>query len=193
MDLDIGVRPRERRDDRAQAWPDVDELGRRPLAAQVHADVGVNAAETIHSIPHDREGLRKALANGIISAICSDHQPHEPDAKLAPFARSEPGISALETLLPLTLRLVDEKLLTLEEAIARLTHQPAQIIGVETGHLGLGATADICIFDPEARWTLIEDRLVSRGHNTPFLGQTFHGQVTHTLVGGKLVYESPPA
>ncbi|MDO8703377.1 MAG: dihydroorotase [Sulfuricaulis sp.] len=137
----------------------------------------------------DRKGLRKALKSGVIGAICSDHQPHEPDAKLAPFAQSEPGISALETLLPLTLKLVDEKLLTLPEAIALLTHKPAQIIGVDTGHLGVGATADICLFDPEMRWVLTEDIIVSRGHNTPFLGWEFRGRVTHTLIGGKLVYE----
>jgi dihydroorotase len=138
---------------------------------------------------NDRKGLRKALKSGVISAICSDHQPHEPDAKLAPFAQSEPGISALETLLPLTLKLVDDKLLTLPEAIALLTHKPAEIIGVETGQLNVGATADICIFDPEAIWVLTEDKLVSRGHNTPFLGWEFHGRVTHTLIGGKLVFE----
>ncbi len=138
---------------------------------------------------NDRKGLRKALRSGVITAICSDHQPHEPDAKLAPFAQSEPGISALETLLPLTLKLVDDKLLTLPEAIALLTHKPAEIIGVETGQLNIGATADICIFDPEATWVLTEDKLVSRGHNTPFLGWEFRGRVTHTLVGGKLVFE----
>ena len=138
---------------------------------------------------NDRKGLRKALKSGVITAICSDHQPHEPDAKLAPFAQSEPGISALETLLPLTLKLVDDKLLTLSEAIALLTHKPAEIIGVETGQLNIGATADICIFDPEAIWVLTEDKLVSRGHNTPFLGWEFRGRVTHTLVGGKLVFE----
>jgi len=137
----------------------------------------------------DRKGLRRALKNGVINAVCSDHQPHEPDAKLAPFARSEPGISALETLLPLTLKLVDDKLLTLPEAIALLTHKPAEIIGVDSGQLGAGATADICIFDPEATWVLTEDKLVSRGHNTPFLGWEFRGRVTHTLVGGKLVFE----
>lgn len=138
---------------------------------------------------NDRKGLRKALKSGVISAICSDHQPHEPDAKLAPFAQSEPGISALETLLPLTLKLVDDKLLTLPEAIALLTHKPAEIIGVESGQLNIGATADICIFDPAAIWVLTEDKLVSRGHNTPFLGWEFRGRVTHTLVGGKLVFE----
>ncbi|MHB8534028.1 MAG: dihydroorotase [Sulfuricaulis sp.] len=138
---------------------------------------------------NDRKGLRRALKNGVINAICSDHQPHEPDAKLAPFARSEPGISALETLLPLTLKLVDDKLLSLPEAIALLTHKPAEIIGVDCGHLGVGATADICLFDPEAVWVLTEDRMISRGHNTPFLGWEFRGRVTHTLVGGHLVFE----
>jgi len=138
---------------------------------------------------NDRKGLRRALKSGVINAICSDHQPHEPDAKLAPFARSEPGISALETLLPLTLKLVDDKLLTLPEAVALLTHKPAEIIGVDSGRLGVGATADVCIFDPEASWVLTEDRLVSRGRNTPFLGWEFRGRVTHTLVGGKLVFE----
>ena len=138
----------------------------------------------------DRDALRVALANGVIGAICSDHQPHEPDAKLAPFAESSPGISGLETLLPLSLRLVDEKLLSLSEAIARLTVHPAQILGVECGSLSVGATADVCIFDPKARWTLSADKLVSRGRNTPFLGWEFTGRVTHTLVGGDVVFEA---
>jgi dihydroorotase len=137
----------------------------------------------------DRDALRVALKSGVIGTICSDHQPHEPDAKLAPFAESEPGISGLETLLPLTLRLVDDKLLTLSEAIALLTVKPAQILGVEAGHLGVGATADVCIFDPDARWILTPDKLVSRGHNSPFLGWEFSGRVHYTLVGGEVVFE----
>jgi len=137
----------------------------------------------------DRDALRQALKNGVLGAICSDHQPHEPDAKLAPFAESAPGISGLETLLPLTLKLVDDKLLSLPEAIALLTSRPADILGVETGSLGVGATADVCIFDPKAHWTLAAEKLVSRGRNTPFLGWEFTGRVTHTLVGGELVFE----
>lgn len=137
----------------------------------------------------DREALRRALKNGVLGAICSDHQPHEPDAKLAPFARAEPGISALETLLPLTLKLVDENVLELSEAIALLTSKPAQILGIDTGQLGIGATADVCVFDPKQTWTLTEDQIVSRGHNTPFLNWEFRGRVTHTFVGGKLVFE----
>jgi dihydroorotase len=137
----------------------------------------------------DREALRRALKTGALGAVCSDHQPHEPDAKLAPFADSEPGISGLETLLPLTLKLVDEKLLSLREAIALLTHKPAAILGIDAGHLGVDASADVCIIDPDAHWTLSADTLLSRGHNTPFLGWEFRGRVTHTLVGGEMVFE----
>jgi dihydroorotase len=137
----------------------------------------------------DREALRRALKSGVIGAVCSDHQPHEPDAKLAPFAQSEPGISALETLLPLTLRLVDEGVLELADAIALLTGKPAGILGIEAGQLGVGATADVCVFDLKAAWTLTEDQIRSRGHNTPFHGWELRGRVTHTLVGGKIVFE----
>jgi len=137
----------------------------------------------------DRDALRAALKSGVIGAICSDHQPHEPDAKLAPFAESEPGISGLETLLPLTLKLVEEKLLSLSEAIATLTSKPAEILGLEAGTLSIGSTADLCIIDPAAHWTLQPEKLVSRGHNTPFLGWEFTGRVTHTLVGGEVVFE----
>ncbi len=120
--------------------------------------------------------------------VCSDHQPHEPDAKLAPFSESAPGISGLETLLPLTLRLVDDKVVDLARAVALLTMEPARILGVDAGHLGPGAAADVCIFDPEKEWTLDRHKLVSRGRNSPFDGWPLKGRVRHTLVGGELVY-----
>ena len=69
------------------------------------------------------------------------------------------------------------------------TDKIAQILGVEAGQLGVGATADVCVFDPKTNWTLTEDQIVSRGRNTPFLGWNFRGRATHTLVGGKLVFE----
>lgn len=136
----------------------------------------------------DRDGLRQALADGVINAVCSDHQPHDRDAKLAPFAATEPGISALETLLPLTLRLAEEGVMTLGEAISRLTCEPARILGIEAGRLNPGTIADICIFDPEQLWSVSEDKLVSAGKNTPFLGWEMKGRVTHTLLEGRLVY-----
>ncbi|MEN8169956.1 MAG: dihydroorotase [Pseudomonadota bacterium] len=138
----------------------------------------------------DRDGLRSALADGAISAICSDHQPHDRDAKLAPFAATEPGVSALETLLPLTLRLVEEGLLGLNDAIARLTSKPADILGINSGQLSVGAVADICIFDPNHHWHLNEEQIVSHGKNTPFLGWEFSGKVSHTLLEGRIVYQA---
>jgi len=138
----------------------------------------------------DMEGLRNGLRQGSISAICSDHQPHDIDAKLAPFPSSEPGISAIESLLPLTLRLVDSGYLTLSDAIATLTHKPATILGLETGRLDSGRAADICIFDPDEYWEYSEQQIVSFGKNSPFIGWEFKGVVTHTLLDGKLVYQS---
>jgi dihydroorotase len=148
-----------------------------------------------HTVPplrtkEDMEGLRQAVARGAVSAICSDHQPHDMDAKLAPFAATEPGISALETLLPLTLRLVEEGVLTLTQAVARITAEPALVLGINAGSLSVGAPADICIYSSRERWTLTPQSLLSRGKNTPFLGCTLTGRVTNTMVGGRMVYQS---
>ncbi len=137
----------------------------------------------------DRDGLRHWLAQGAIGAVCSDHQPHEADAKLAPFSATAPGISALETLLPLTLRLVEEGILPLNDAIARLTCQPARILGLAAGTLTPGAAADICIFHPDEYWTLSAENMVSQGHNTPFLDWEMKGRVHYTLLDGRVVYE----
>jgi dihydroorotase len=150
-----------------------------------------------HVIPplrsaRDRERLLLGISDGTISVVCSDHQPHEPDAKLAPFSESAPGISGLETLLPLTLRLVDDKVVDLPRALALLTLEPARLLGIDSGHLGVGATADVCIFDPAREWTLDAGKLASRGRNTPFHGWPLKGRVRHTLVGGEVVYSETP-
>ncbi len=136
----------------------------------------------------DMEALRNAVADGTIDAICSDHQPHNSDAKQAPFASTEAGISALETLLPLCLRLSQQTGLKLDSIIHKLTHAPAAILGIEAGTLSVGANADICIFDAEQDWQLNTDNIHSHGKNTPFLGWNFQGKVTHTLVAGNLLF-----
>jgi len=137
----------------------------------------------------DRDGLRASLASGTISAICSDHQPHNDDAKLAPFPETEPGISGLETLLALTLRLVDEEVLSLNAALARLTCEPAAILGLtDCGNLGEGGRADICIYDPDQPWRVDPTKFLSTGKNTPFSGWELKGKVTHTLLAGQQVY-----
>ena len=146
-----------------------------------------------HLIPplrtlEDRQQLRDALQQGTITAVCSDHQPHEADAKLGPFPATEPGISGLDSLLSLGLRLVDENALELPDLIQRLTTGPADILGLPYGNLGIGMTADVCIFDPADSWQLDNTTMRSHGHNTPFAGWEMPGRVTHTLLAGKLVY-----
>ena len=135
----------------------------------------------------DRDALRVAVAAGVIGALCSDHQPHEPDAKLQVFPATEPGMATLETVLPLGLRLVYTGALTLPELIARLTIGPARILGLESGQLGVGAVADLCIFDPERSWTVDETNWHSAGRNTPYWGEAMLGRVTWMLIGGRVV------
>lgn len=136
----------------------------------------------------DQRRLQLGVKSGIIQAICSDHQPQEADAKLLPFPHSAPGISGLETLLALTLRLVDMQLIKLSEAIALLTSQPAKILNIPTGSIEIGAIADICIFNPNQHWTIKHENFISKGHNTPFMDWELRGQVTHTLREGKIIY-----
>ncbi|MDH5594277.1 MAG: dihydroorotase [Gammaproteobacteria bacterium] len=136
----------------------------------------------------DRDGLRDGIAKGAIAAICSDHQPHELDAKLTPFALAEPGISSLDTLLPLGLRLVDEGVMTLSNMLASITCKPAQILNIDAGTLSEGGQADVCIFDPNKSWQLNAETMTSRGKNSPFIGWEFKGKVTHTLHKGRLVF-----
>jgi dihydroorotase len=136
----------------------------------------------------DKDALRAGLLSGALSAICSDHQPHEPDAKQAPFGDTEPGISGLDTLLGLSLRLARDGVLPLTTVIERLTCGPARILGLDRGHLGVGATADVCVFDPETEELLEPATLRSRGQNSPFIGWALPGRVMHTLLEGRVVY-----
>lgn len=146
-----------------------------------------------HTIPplrseRDRDALREAVSNGLIDAICSDHQPHEIDAKLAPFEETSPGISGFETLLPLVLRLVEDNTLSLEQAIAYITHQPAKLVNLKAGSLKIGNSADFSLFDPHNFWQLESENLLSEGKNTPFTGWSFQGKTTMTFVKGKKVF-----
>ncbi|MES1993968.1 MAG: dihydroorotase [Pseudomonadota bacterium] len=136
----------------------------------------------------DRAGLRQAWADGLLTAVCSDHHPLGPDAKRLPFPQATPGIAGLETLLPLALELVWAEHLPLSRAIASLTCAPAQALGLPVGTLAPGAPADLCVVDPQAIWTPTAQTQVSRGLNTPFLDRPLRGRVTHTLLGGRVVY-----
>lgn len=136
----------------------------------------------------DKCYLRQGLANSTLDSICSDHQPHDLDAKLGAFPETEPGVSSLETLLPLMLQLVSEQVFTLSQGIATLTAKPAHILRLNSGALSPGFSADICIFDPDLEWQVNAENWKSQGINTPFWGQILRGRVTHTLQGGRVIY-----
>ncbi len=136
----------------------------------------------------DMEALRHGVQSDILSCIVSDHQPHDSDAKLAPFAETEPGISGIETLLPLALKLIDSQNMSLMEVISRLTIQPARILNIAEGTLSTGQDADICIFDPEAYWRVEKEKFLSKGKNTPFHGWELKGQVEYTIKTGEIVF-----
>jgi dihydroorotase len=137
----------------------------------------------------DKKYLQEGLANGTIDAICSDHQPHDLDAKLGAFPETAPGIAALETLLPLTLSLTEKNnAITLLRAINFITHKPAQILGLKAGALTVGYPADVCIFNPTLQWEVNSQNWKSAGKNTPFWGKTFSGRVTHTLQTGRVIF-----
>ncbi|MGR9105742.1 MAG: dihydroorotase [Gammaproteobacteria bacterium] len=138
----------------------------------------------------DRAALAKGLKSGVLAAICSDHQPHEEGAKLEAFSSTEPGISSLETVLPLTLGLVSMGQLDLLRAIDGLTHGPATVLGLSSGQIKSGSVADLCVFDPEALWQANARNWLSRGLNSPYFGTQMKGRVTCTLVAGRIVYES---
>jgi dihydroorotase len=124
----------------------------------------------------DRDGLRAGLAKGTLQAICSDHQPHEADAKLAPFAATAPGISALESLLPLSLRLVEDGVMSLADVIARLSYQPARLLGINSGTLSVDTAADVCLFNPDEAWELIPEQMQSRGRKIVFEREHLKGR-----------------
>jgi dihydroorotase len=143
----------------------------------------------------DRAAIRAALLDGTIDAICSDHTPVDDDAKLLPFGEAEPGATGLELLLPLALKWAEEERLGLVDALARVTHRSAAVIAgagasIPTGRIEVGGAADLCLFDPEARWLVGPAALKSQGKNTPFNGYEMKGRVRMTVVGGAVVHEA---
>jgi len=139
----------------------------------------------------DRDAIRRAVADGTVDAICSDHTPVDDDAKLMPFAEAEPGVTALELLLPLVLKWADEDGIGLGPALARVTSAAAGILGIDAGRIAPGAPADLCVFDPAAHWVVEREQLLSQGKHTPYLGRELAGRVRATVVGGRVVHDRP--
>jgi dihydroorotase len=151
-------------------------------------DAHCNVVPPFRSL-RDRDALSAGVRDGTVDAICSDHTPVDEDEKQLPFGESEPGATGLELLLPLTLRWAQASQVPLAAALARITSEPARVLRIEAGHLGLGAPADVCVFDADAHFKVTPQALKSQGKNTPFIGYELPGVVRTTLVGGDVVYE----
>jgi dihydroorotase len=140
--------------------------------------------------PADRDALSRGVIDGTIDAICSDHTPHDDDAKNVPFGEAQPGSTGLELLLPLTLKWAQVANIPLPVALKKISGDPASLVGLNAGSLRLGQPADLCIFDPKAFWAVTAQTLRSQGKNSPYLRRELEGRVTQTLVNGTLVFQS---
>jgi len=138
----------------------------------------------------DKDALCQGLLDGTIDAICSDHTPVDDDAKLLPFADAEAGVTGLELLLPLTLKWANNHQSPLLKAISKVTIEPATILGISSGHLSIGAHADLTIFAPETAWIIKSGNITSQGKNTPFLNTEMLGKVHYTFLNGHITYQA---
>ena len=136
---------------------------------------------------NDRLALQQGVKQGVIQAICSDHQPHDKDSKLTPFSESSAGISGIETLLPLALKLVNEGALDINQTVKAMTQAPASILGINAGTLSIGAKADCCIINNQQEYEFTSEDMLSSGKNSPYVGDHFNTKVIHTIIGGKLI------
>jgi dihydroorotase len=145
----------------------------------------------------DREALRQGLADGTVDALVSDHNPVDADAKTLPFAEAEAGATAVELLLGLAWKWVEQDGVPLLQALSRLTQGPAAVLGrslgtlqASVGRLVEGGVADVCVVDPNAHWRVGRDTLRSQGKYTPFEGHELPVSVRATLVAGQLAYDA---
>jgi dihydroorotase len=136
----------------------------------------------------DRLAVVAGLQDGTIDVIASDHCPQDQDSKRLPFAHAEFGVVGTETMLPVCLRLVHEGALPLLDLLAKLTVNPARLLGIDAGRLAVGAAADLFLLDLERPWKITEQGLTSLAKNTAFEGSLVQGRVLMTMVDGRVVH-----
>lgn len=138
----------------------------------------------------DINAIKEGLKDGTIDIIATDHAPHDLVDKQADYHSACFGIVGLETALPLSLRLVDEKILTLPQLVEKLTSRPAKIFKLDQGTLGVGKQADVVIFDPSQEYKVEAAKFKSKSKNSPFDGWSVKGRVRHTISKGKIIYSN---
>jgi dihydroorotase len=140
----------------------------------------------------DVRAIKEGLRDGTIDVIATDHAPHATQEKQQDFTEAPFGIVGLETALSLTLGLVEEGVMSLEQAVEKLTSAPAAAFGLKKGTLAVGADADVTIVDQLAEWVVDPGKFRSKSRNTPFVGWKVKGRVLTTIVGGRVVFEAGP-
>ena len=160
------------------------------LTEEAVRDHGTNAKINPPLRTHlDLKAIKEGLRDGTIDAIATDHAPHDEASKAMDFSRAPSGIIGLETALSLTLRLVDEGVLSMDGAIAKLSTNPSKILGLNRGTLSKGSQADVTIFDGEREFVVQKAAFRSKSRNTPFDGWKLRGVVELTIAGGRIVYQ----
>jgi len=138
---------------------------------------------------NDLNSLKEGIKEGLIDVIASGHEPCTIDEKNVVFNQARSGATSLELVLTLLLsEIVFPKVLDFSEAISKLTINPAKLLGINKGTLGIGKEADIVVFDPQMEWLITQDTLHSKGKNTPLLNKKVKGKVIYTIVGGDIKY-----
>ena len=139
----------------------------------------------------DVEAIKQGLKNGVIDAIASDHAPHTENEKDIEFDRAAFGIIGLETELALCItELVEKGILDWKGLVERLATNPAKILGIDKGTLGVGCDADIIVVSPQKEWQVEKEEIVSKSRNSAFFGKQLKGKVEYTICGGKIVYSA---
>jgi dihydroorotase len=151
---------------------------------QYHADAKMNPPL---STEEDRLEIRAGLSDGTIDAIATDHAPHAAWEKEQVISCAPFGIIGLETALPLSLKLVEEGVLSLSALIQKLTQGPAEILRKPIGRLRVGDCADVTIIDPDGEWIVDQNSIQSKSKNSPFIGWKMKGRATHVIIAGKVI------
>lgn len=138
----------------------------------------------------DLEALRAGLKNDVFDVISTDHAPHSAEEKSRSIDKAPFGIVGSETAVALTMtELVHTGIINYMQMAAKMSYNPAKVLGIDKGTLNVGAIADITIIDPEKEYTVNTEDFVSKGKNTPFNGYKAKGMVVRTIVSGKTVYK----
>jgi len=136
----------------------------------------------------DKEEIRKALSDGTLDVIATDHAPHSKLEKEVEFSTAANGIIGLETALPLTLALVREGVISPTQLVYLMSTKPASLLGVHGGSLQTGAVADITIIDPDKVFSYSRDSIVSTSKNSPFIDWELQGKAVLTMLGGRITH-----